>query len=444
MPSKEQVSQLLGMFASASIVGVGFAIGGPIGTSVMAGIGVNLSSSIIQHGSIKLRERWLSSIDGVLNRDIQRALARAFTRALVHLETRLFKQGEINALAANEQESIRVLFKELREQAQQEFTMSLQHAAKDQHISSYLYETPEIATDLLWKRIDETRLLATYDEHVKKFLRKNLLNEVQFWFAEELKADNKESNKAWRAFQRLLLEGIHADVKAVQSSLDLIRHDLKKLDELSSQLDNLRNVIDHRLPHEPLQQELERAIDRGLISAKALFMSGCSVGNRVAIVPTPETRDRDIPALNEFLATLDQIDIRDEAVLQPIVEARDRLASPTSDTLDKEIVKTLIENCLDAMSRVPDAVQAQRSPREFRWFRFGQLLYEIPMSILLGSRQVRPLTTALESLIEQINLPSSLRRDVERFIWASRTRNDGTVLFENANQVAQATFLVLT
>ncbi len=287
MALKEQTSQLLGILASTSIIGVGFAVGGPIGTTVMAAIGVNLSSSIIQNGSIKLKERWLSGDNGILNHDIQQALARAFIKALAQLEAKFFELGETNALAENEQESIRALFKEMRGQAQQRFVASLQQSLKEQDIKDYLYTTPEKATDMLWKRIDGARLLSTYNEHFKDFLRRNLLSELQFWFGEELKTDNKESNRAWRTFQRLLLEGIQADVKAVQASQDLIYRDLQKLDALSSQLAQLRDAIDHRLPNEPFQQDLERAIVRIPSSPKYLFLSGCSVGNYVAITPFP-------------------------------------------------------------------------------------------------------------------------------------------------------------
>ncbi len=443
MALKEQTSQLLGILASTSIIGVGFAVGGPIGTTVMAAIGVNLSSSIIQNGSIKLKERWLSGDNGILNHDIQQALARAFIKALAQLEAKFFELGETNALAENEQESIRALFKEMRGQAQQRFVASLQQSLKEQDIKDYLYTTPEKATDMLWKRIDGARLLSTYNEHFKDFLRRNLLSELQFWFGEELKTDNKESNRAWRAFQRLLLEGIQADVKAVQASQDLIYRDLQKLDALSSQLAQLRDAIDHRLPNEPFQQDLERAIVRTPSSPKYLFLSGCSVGNYVAITPFPGSGNQDIIALNEFIAALRHIGIRDKAVIDPIVEARDRLTSPTPHALDNEIVKTIIERFLAAISRVPATLQAQSSSEEFQWFRFGQLLYEIPTSVMLKSGQTHALVIALESLMEQISLPSSLYKEVAEFILATKSRKDAEALLENANQVAQATFLAI-
>jgi hypothetical protein len=87
----EQTANLLGVLATASIIGVGHVIGGTIGASVMAGIGINLSSAIIQQGCSNLKARWLSSDSGIRNHDIRNALTRAFVKALPHLEGKYFK-----------------------------------------------------------------------------------------------------------------------------------------------------------------------------------------------------------------------------------------------------------------------------------------------------------------------------------------------------------------
>jgi hypothetical protein len=149
----------------------------------------------------------------------------------------------------------------LQQQAERVFASSLDRA-KEQDVEKYLYITQETATASLWEQIHGPTLQSTYNEYFNDFLRRNLLSEVQFWFGEELKTNNRESNRAWRAFQRLLLEGIQADIKAVQANQDLIRQDLQKLEELSSRLDRLRDTIDYRLPDEPFQQGLEKAVNQ--------------------------------------------------------------------------------------------------------------------------------------------------------------------------------------
>lgn len=260
MLKREQSSNLLGIFATCSIITVGYAIGGTIGQAVMAGIGINLWSDIIQGGAVKLKERWLCSNDGIRNHNIQLALSRAFIKALASLEKKYFKLDEANALPKDEKKSIKVFFKELREQAQTTFPSYLEKAADGLQIKDFLYGNQDTTTDKLLEGINRTDDQYNYSDNFRDFLRQNLLNEVLSFFNEELKTDSKECNKAWRAFQRLLLEGIQADVNAVKASHEVIQQDLQKLDVLRSQLDQLKDTIDRRLSNEPFQEGLEKAI----------------------------------------------------------------------------------------------------------------------------------------------------------------------------------------
>src|SRR5437879_2546006 len=79
--NRERALNLLGALATASVTAVGFAIGGKIAEATMVGIGINLASHILASGSAKLKERWLSSTEGIRNHDIQLALNRAFKKA---------------------------------------------------------------------------------------------------------------------------------------------------------------------------------------------------------------------------------------------------------------------------------------------------------------------------------------------------------------------------
>lgn len=97
MISKEHLATLTEVLATASVVGIGWSLGGTVGAAVMAGIGINLGSAIIQRGSLHIKNKWLSGQNGVLNHDIQQALARAFVRSLASLENRYFELPEANA-----------------------------------------------------------------------------------------------------------------------------------------------------------------------------------------------------------------------------------------------------------------------------------------------------------------------------------------------------------
>jgi tetratricopeptide (TPR) repeat protein len=264
MISKEQLATVTEVLATASVVGVGLALGGPVGATVMAGIGINLGSNIIQSGSTHLKEKWISAKYGVLNHDIQRALARAFVKALIRLEARYFELPEANAQPTEKKNAIRGLFKELKDEAPTVFAASVEKIVSGQEVKEYLYGEPEAARARVWERVEGTKLLYTYyGDHFKEFLRDNINDELVFWFGEELKTDNRECNKAWRAFQRMLLEGIQAGVKAMKAGQEAIQQDLQKLSGIQQQLDKIQDVLDHRLTKEdePFQGGLEKALD---------------------------------------------------------------------------------------------------------------------------------------------------------------------------------------
>jgi len=252
MPTKQQTLDVLGVLATASMIAVGLFIGGHFGEIVPAGMGVAIGADILQRNHERVK-RWLTSSNGVLNHDIQQALARAFCKALTYLEEEYFKLGEVGALSKNERDSIKAFFRELKDQKEDIFVTCTRNPVSEQEVNEYAYADPRAATDKLWERLAADSLLAPYGKHFRDFLRANLLNQIVLWFGEELKTDNQECNKAWRAFQRLLLEGISADVKAV-------RGDLRVVEELTSRLDQLKDMISHRLPDEPFQIGLETAL----------------------------------------------------------------------------------------------------------------------------------------------------------------------------------------
>ena len=236
-------------------------MGGPISGALMSGIGINLSSSILESGGLNVRERWLTGKDGILNHDIQKALGRAFTKALSSLETKYFSQEETRTLNPYERESIHELFREFREKAQALLLESINNIQLDAALKNYLFNAPGATGQNVWAWLVKDDLIVRYGSHFRDFVRQNLLDEMMVWFAEELKTDNRESNKAWRAFQRLLLEGIYADVQSVRAGQEAASHDLQKLDVLRGQLDQLSDVIDRRLPNELFQRDFELAVE---------------------------------------------------------------------------------------------------------------------------------------------------------------------------------------
>lgn len=303
MISKAQLATFTEALITASVVGIGWALGGTVGAAIMAGIGINLSSAIIQSGSKHLKDKWLSSHNGILNHDIQLALERAFVKTLNSLEHKYFELQEANVQSPEKKEAIRGLFKELREETQGVFVSSLGHVIDAPEIKEYLYGDAQNASDRLWRRVEGTKLIYTYyGEHFKEFLRTRLPGELVFWFGEELKNDNRECNKAWRAFQRMLLEGIQGDLKAVHANQELIRQDLQVLDGIRTQLDELKDTVDQRIAGEPFQQGLEESLKsmRGLLETVA----GTAQRTEIMIDVVVATTDRTEAKLDTVVVVL--------------------------------------------------------------------------------------------------------------------------------------------
>ncbi|MFN2513723.1 MAG: hypothetical protein ABR568_20170, partial [Pyrinomonadaceae bacterium] len=176
------------------------------------------------------------------------------------METKYFALEEAKSLQDYERQSIRELFKEFRKNAKEALLTSAKNIVLSHELVDWLFNVPDVDSGELWEHFVGDDLIIPYGSHFRDFIRQNLIEQTMLWFAEELKTDNRDSNRAWRAFQRMLLEGIYADVKSVQASQDLINQDLQKLDALKAQLDQLRDMIERRLPDELFQQELKAAI----------------------------------------------------------------------------------------------------------------------------------------------------------------------------------------
>jgi len=230
------------ILAVGSMTAIGFAIGHPIATEALKGIGLNLASNLVQSGSTKLKENWFSSVNGILNHDVQQAFVRAFVETSSLLETEYFKQNPPNS--QSEKWAVEYLFGQFRQQSFDVFLISADSAITDTDLKACLYAEEQQAQTIIWSRIEN--LLATYSLTLKNFLRENLLKTVVFCFGEELKKDNEQGRRAWRAFQRLLLEGIGAELKTLNASQELIQRDLGKLNFIANDI----QLLDHYVRHE--------------------------------------------------------------------------------------------------------------------------------------------------------------------------------------------------
>lgn len=254
MISKNLILDLTELLAVGSVTTAGYLIGGTVGASVMAGLGINLASTIIGNGSSKLKERWIESKDGILNHHMQKALLRAYLKSLSHIKECYFNEN--SNLYREEKKQINNLIDTLSKTASTTFIPDIEKSIQQSEITQYLYGKENEGEELLHNRIKSVNYLDEYSEPFKSYFLSNILSEIKFWFGEELKTDNTECNKAWRAFQRLLLEGIKVELNEVKASQEEIKADLTKLIKIENDINKLSDKIDSRAENEPFQTNL--------------------------------------------------------------------------------------------------------------------------------------------------------------------------------------------
>jgi hypothetical protein len=111
--------------------------------------------------------------------------------------------------------------------------------------------------------------------------------------------------------------------------------------------------------------------------------------------------------------------------------------------------KSLFEQFFLSIKKLPDVVQAKGSADEYRWFKFGELLYEIVTTTCLAEQDpLRPdgasaMIAALEAQIPMMNLSAPLLQNVENFVQLARKRPGLSVLLNTANQIATTIYSFL-
>ena len=208
---------------TATVVGVGFATVNPVLIGIVGGIGVNWASDLTRAGWSETRSR-LFGPAGLGNRDLQKALARAFEQAIGKLEKAWWQTpagSNMQRTKPTDAKAATGMFKMLRQDTASFCSPdSLGRLAGNEQIQQLLYG------DEVKVRRGFSASLANYlhgqDPQLVEFLDRSLVNEVAVCFGEELKADRPDSNRAWRAFQRWLLEGLQAGLDNVDKRVEAI------------------------------------------------------------------------------------------------------------------------------------------------------------------------------------------------------------------------------
>lgn len=148
----ETRQQIADVLLTAAVVGVGLATGNPVIATVVGGIGINWASELTRGGWQAACQRLLGS-SGLLNHDLQQALARAFRQALGHLEQAWWKTQEAKHIRRVEPDvalELAQAFRMLRTDAEEYCKANgIARAASNEHVRQLLYSGETAARRIL-------------------------------------------------------------------------------------------------------------------------------------------------------------------------------------------------------------------------------------------------------------------------------------------------------
>jgi predicted ATPase/Tfp pilus assembly protein PilF len=271
---------------AAAVLAAGFAVTSPIVVAILAGaapavaiaalggssvvlqgIGTELAASLTDRASTWCRDRLLSE-DGLLNHDLQEAMRRAFMRAATQLEALWWETprgGQIWSGPRSGKDPIKGMFKTLQEDANRVLNGSrFRELIGDADVLRQLDENQGSIDQSLNQYLSGT--LHGHEDELVKFVKKNFVPTLACCFAEELKAQTVAGSRAWRAYQRLALDGILEGVSSLQAGQSITLAGLAELkvtlDAIEQRLQTLPNATRDPVGEQGLQDAIKTESDR--------------------------------------------------------------------------------------------------------------------------------------------------------------------------------------
>lgn len=330
-----------------TLFAVGFACAGPIG-GVVTNVGGQMLAGLTERGWAHLLDRFLGD-HGIQEPDLQAAMRRAYIRAMNNLERRWREIAgmDLRPNQTDDNEAVRGLFAMLREDAQLALTQeNLRTLARDPAALR------ELGSGQAGVRAALDRYLTPYlhghEEGLAALVRKGLEPELAACFAEELKVNDQAHNRAWRTYQRLVLEGLQTAVAAVQSKQFSVSANLKEMAEVLARIDAWAARLDHQVAEER-EHTGEKALEILVLTRDEVL---------AAITDEAEaTRGVVVQESEETRAAIRSV--RDELLQNLAQESRRAQQTPNADVLLRGPIKALsLQDQLNRADTLNDRVAA--------------------------------------------------------------------------------------
>jgi len=233
-------------------------------------------------------------------------------------------------------------------------------------------------------------------------------------------------------------KSIHNGIWLCQNCAKLIDSDPRQY-EVELLLEWKRNA------EEFARKNLEQLIKDGpgktpVLHLRDLFLVGCAIGQRLAIVPTDKN---DNVIIDEFLAASERIGLGSNEI---VVAIKDLKETMLCSQFGKEKSQSLanIEQFLSYMMELAQIIRNSLSHQNYRWFYLGVLLFEIAtFGIVDQHLEVRSQNIKhLRWLIDLMVLPSFLKNELRSFCLRADLDNP-LVLIGKAQNIASQLYALL-
>jgi hypothetical protein len=249
---------------------VGTAIAGPVG-GIVTTVASESLSDLAQRGWGNLRDRFLGQ-QGIGEPDLQVTMRRAYLRAVDNLEMRW---GQLTEIEGTRRVSgvgeAQGFFLTLREEAttaltaQQLSTLSTDPAA----LQTLGSGNSGLRSTL---RLYLSSRLNTYGEGLAAFVLQGFEPELSACFAEELKQDRPESNRAWRAYQRLVLDSLHETINHIRTTQDAVESRITQINQVLEQIQEWERRLD-ALPADVRERTGEEGLETLIVESRNMVLA---------------------------------------------------------------------------------------------------------------------------------------------------------------------------
>lgn len=242
-------------------------------------LGVGRANAIMSGFRLKDLKTLLGQPE-ILNHDLQKALIAAGQMAFQRMKKQYISLSD----SPDNQKEIDVFFNELINNTASYFLPDLsplvvnerEEQLHKEELNTFLYESPQKAqTQLLEKlKLPLDALEGSFGSNFCLFFEQELVPQLKWCFGEVLKDPAHE--KAWKAFQRLLLEQIQGLTKLTLEEVQTLQYEQKIfrniLDTMLSEINQELKHLDHRLAkvHQLIVNEQHQQVSYRVLSTLLL------------------------------------------------------------------------------------------------------------------------------------------------------------------------------